>query len=206
MTSSPEWTKMSPSEKLDKYLEGNNNLIAIERTNARNAKKYASTISKQAKREVKDMQKLVRDIREGSVPKEVLEAIIQKVPKATLVLDPTFLITSYNAPAESHPHFKLTKNMDYKRLFSIAEGFNQFTREMKRLGQGQSYESYTLLGDHEKKGDYVSKASPIFTQAKLLGYDVSIRPETKMEWAKRKLSLTRLVAPELEPNALPEQE
>lgn len=204
MTASPEWAKMTPAEKLKAYLEGNNNLIRIERANARFAKKHALEISKQSQGEIEAMQGLIRDIKEGTVPKEILEAIIQKVPRATLVLDVNLLITSYNAPARSHPHFELARGMDYKKLFSTSQGFNAFRSEMEKLREGQSFQAYTLLGNGEKRGDYVSIASPIIAQERLFGYDVSIRPETKMEWVKRKVSLTKKVVSEIELNALPE--
>lgn len=178
-------SEATDAEKLQKLLVGKNSLIQIERVNAKNSRLEAERT-----------QKAIQALRDGTVSKEVLEAMMQEIPSQIITIDPNFLVVGYSQGTEKYTQLTVSRNAPYQRLFVTREGFEIFESAIRKLQPGERKEIFTTLGKKENPKNFISTVYPIYSGARLVGYGISIKPETLLHTLGRKFSTKK--ASELE--------
>jgi hypothetical protein len=184
---------LSDADKLQKFLEGKNNLIQVERVNARTSRLEADKL-----------QKILQELRDGTVPREILETMMREIFCATITTDHDFLIMGYSQGIEKYPQIRVSRNMEYKRLFSTNDGFEIFETAARKIQPGERKEVFTILGKKETSRNFISTIYPIYSGAKLVGYNISMKPETILHSLGRKFSTKKVSELETQANTLPE--
>jgi len=112
----------------------------------------------------------------------------------------------YSPEAEKYSPVGLNRDMEYKRLFHSADGFEIFESAARKLGEGEQRDLFMTLGREHRKANFDSTIYPIFGKGRLMGYSISFKPESLLHSLGRRLSLQKASMPEVElgTNALPE--